>query len=593
MTANLRTFLGSLVVILVVATFPAEAGPRRPHATLDKATSKAVSREEDSAVIVRYRPGSQTRVLRGMAAERMSVRRRHGSLNAISMTTNGAGLRKLVGDEDVIGISADAKVKAHQDLWSSLGTLTAADAQQLRSTLGLPKSPTGGRGVGVAIIDSGIAPTPDLIGRIVAFRDFTRGGIETFPSDDYGHGTHVAGLIAGNGLMSAGRYVGVAPEARLIGLKVLDDKGNGRTSDVIAAIELAIDNRVALGIHVINLSLGHPILEPAADDPLVQAVENASAAGLIVVASAGNFGKAVGASAPGFGGITSPGNAPSALTVGAARTEFTISRADDSIPDYSSRGPSMYDSLPKPDFLAPGSGLIATSDPRSLLGSKSALQAGTSGYIRLSGTSMAAAVATGVVALMVEANRVDNPLTRLTPNMVKMMLQFSATHVDRTGDNLAPLREGAGEINAMGAVELARAVNPGAAVGDYWLERGFTTASTIGGQVEPWTRIVTWADSLLNGEILNRAERAWLTLDEWGTPVTWTPGTWSSGRLVYDNLAAWSAALVWSSQVVALDDDDHIVWGNSFDDDHIVWGNSFDDDHIVWGNSFLLPGELR
>ena len=130
-----------------------------------------------------------------------------------------------------------------------------------------------GRGVGVAIIDSGIAPTRDLDGRIAAFYDFTKGGIATTPKDEYGHGTHIAGLIAGSGEHSNGKYVGVATAARLIGLKVLDDQGAGYTSDVIAAVEFATDNKAALGIDVINMSLGHPIYEPAATDPLVQAVE--------------------------------------------------------------------------------------------------------------------------------------------------------------------------------------------------------------------------------------------------------------------------------------------------------------------------------
>lgn len=574
MTANLRAFVGSLLLCLCALPAFVEAGPRRPHAKFDREVSEAVGSSSDSDVIVRYRPGTQARVLRRLGSQQVSIRRRHGSLNAVALRTDADGLKKLALDANVIGISADAKVRAHQDPWSAFGTLALLDVQQLRSTLGIAKAPIGGRGVGIAVIDSGIAPVADLASHIVAFRDFTNGGVEAYPSDGYGHGTHVAGLIAGNGLASAGRYVGIAPEARLIGLKVLDDTGNGRTSDVIAAIDFAVDNRAALGIQIINLSLGHPILEPAADDPLVQAVERASAAGIAVIASAGNFGKGPNANTPGFGGITSPGNAPSAITVGAARTENTVSRSDDTIPDYSSRGPTMYDSLPKPDVVAPGSALIGVSSPGSRLGGMGALQSGTSGYIRLSGTSMAAAVATGVVALMIDANRMDNPQTRLTPNTIKMMLQFSALHVDRTGDALTPLREGAGEINAAGAIELARAIDPASAPGDYWLERGFTTASLIGTDVEVWTRHVTWGDREIHGDLLNRAETAWLITHGWGLPVSWTPGTWAGSAIVLDSLAAWSTDLVWKWQVVALDDDDHIVWGNSVDDDHIVWGNS-------------------
>jgi serine protease AprX len=145
--------------------------------------------------------------------------------------------------------------------------------------------------VTVAVIDSGIFPSPAFAGRIKAFYDFTSGGVRArHPFDDYGHGTHVAGLIGGWQLLANRMYQGVAPSVQFVGLKVLDGNGGGRTSDVIRAIEFAIANKARFGIDVINLSLGHPIYEPAATDPLVQAVEKASKAGIIVVASAGNHG---------------------------------------------------------------------------------------------------------------------------------------------------------------------------------------------------------------------------------------------------------------------------------------------------------------
>jgi subtilisin family serine protease len=161
----------------------------------------------------------------------------------------------------------------------STSTLTLAtspyDVQNLRSTLGV-RSTDKASYAGIAIIDSGIYPSPDLEGRIVAFRDFTSGSVATVaPSDGYGHGTHIAGLIAGSGKLSYGRYMGVALGARLIGLKVLNSQGAGYTSDVIAALDYAVAYKATLGIDVINLSLGHPIYESAATDPLVLAVERA------------------------------------------------------------------------------------------------------------------------------------------------------------------------------------------------------------------------------------------------------------------------------------------------------------------------------
>ena len=240
----------------------------------------------------------------------------------------------------------------------------------LRSTLGLTASSAGGAQVGVAIIDSGISPLADFGTRIRAFYDFTTGAtLATVAHDPYGHGTHVAGLVAGSGA-SGSLYLGVAPAVNLIGLRVLDSTGQGRTSDVIRAIDFAIASKASLGIDVINLSLGHPIYESAATDPLVQAVERAVRAGIVVVASAGNRGQDSQTMAVGYAGLTSPGNAPSALTVGAFKTADTITRGDDRMADYSSRGPTWYDGFAKPDLVAPGTrlGSLATSTSALYIG---------------------------------------------------------------------------------------------------------------------------------------------------------------------------------------------------------------------------------
>ena len=165
----------------------------------------------------------------------------------------------------------------------------------LREILGLPAiaeshGPTGST-VRVAIVDSGIAPTVDLASRIAGFYDFTKGGIPAPPSDAYGHGTHVAGLIGGGGSQAGKQFQGIAPDVRFVGFKVLDKSGTGHTSDVIKAIEYIVANHAALKVQIINLSLGHPIYESAKTDPLVRVVEKAAEAGLIVVASAGNYGE--------------------------------------------------------------------------------------------------------------------------------------------------------------------------------------------------------------------------------------------------------------------------------------------------------------
>src|SRR4030095_1064729 len=180
--------------------------------------------------------------------------------------------------------------------------------------------------------------------RIVGFYDFTHNnGRSSAPVDEYGHGTHVAGLIAGNGTQSGSCYRGVAPNARLVGFKVLDQDGAGSTSDVINAIEYISKHNDHLGVDIINLSLGPPIFEPTATDPLVLAVEAAVAQGIVVVVSSGNNGVSPLTGLPAYAGILSPGNAPSAITVGAEKTFDTNRRPDDRIAPYSSRGPTWYD----------------------------------------------------------------------------------------------------------------------------------------------------------------------------------------------------------------------------------------------------------
>ena len=334
--------------------------------------------------------------------------------------------------------------------------------------------------IGVAIIDSGLYATADFEDRITAFYDFTGGGVrKTAPSDAYGHGTHVAGLIGST-------FVGVAPNVRLIGLKVLDGKGQGHTSDVLRAIQFAIDNKDALGIRVLNLSLGHPVYEPAATDPLVQAVESAVRAGLIVVTSAGNFGVNPATRLPGYAGVTSPGNAPSALTIGSIQTFDTVSRTDDRIAPYSSRGPSWYDGFAKPDVAAPGHSLLSIAAPGSLLRKQNEARNGPGRYMRLSGTSMAAGVASGLVALVLQVN------PGLTPNALKAVLEFSSIPVSDGRGSFDPLAQGAGGLNGAGALALAKAIDPSKRLGAKWLRTGLPYYTVIAGRTLPWSQLMIW-----------------------------------------------------------------------------------------------------
>jgi serine protease AprX len=456
-----------------------------------------------------------------------------------------------------------------------------AGSAWLNTVLGGYTSSSGGQSIGVAVVDSGIEAGIDFDSRLTAFYDFTQGDIRaTAPNDGYGHGTHVAGLIAS-------RFVGVATNARLIGLKVLDAQGEGTTANVVRAVEFAITNKSLLGIDVLNLSLGHPIYESAATDPLVQAVEHASRAGIAVFISAGNFGINPTTGQSGYAGIASPANAPSGIAVGAVRTFNTVTRDDDRIAPYSSRGPSWYDGFAKPDLSAPGDNLLSVAAAGSTLRIAQEQRGNTGNYMRLSGTSMAAAVASGVAALVLDANH------GLTPNALKAVMEYTAIPVhDDSGAAYDALTQGAGDVEVAGAVVLARAINPTAPMGSKWVTADITPSTTIGSTSYAWSQSVIWGNHKARGaDIISEQRPAWALL------IVWGEGLDDSDNIVWGNNFTEDDNIVWGN---LFDEGDNIVWGNNIvwadsleEDDNIVWGNSLEeDDNIVWGNSVVWGAPL-
>lgn len=278
-----------------------------------------------------------------------------------------------------------------------------------------------GKGIVIAVLDTGIDPHPDLTkptSRIVGWHDFVNRKSE--PYDDEGHGTHVAGIIAGNGYEEDGKYAGVAPDALLVGLKVLDEMGSGPISRVIAGIQWVVEHKDEYRIKAINLSLGAAPEEGYRTDPASKAVNAAWKAGILVCAAAGNSG-------PKQRTITTPGISPLIITVGSIDDQGTVPRGDDEISDFSSRGPTI-DRLPKPDLVAPGAEI-------------NSLKLG-GGYVAHSGTSMATPVVTGSAALLWEK------APGLTPAQIKKLLV--ATAEDRGYNQQI---QGAGYLNLTAALE--------------------------------------------------------------------------------------------------------------------------------------------
>jgi serine protease AprX len=289
---------------------------------------------------------------------------------------------------------SDLKVKALLDV--AVPSVGGAQAQGLGLT---------GKDVTVAVIDTGIAFHPDLMypeRRIVGWHDFVNE--RAFPYDDNGHGTHVAGIVAGNGISSQGKYKGMAPEANLVGVKVLDSEGAGNTSDVLAALEWCVANRETYNIKVVNLSLGSAAQSTSREDPLCRAVDAAWQQGLVVCVAAGNDG-------PNPNTINTPGISPTVITVGNLDDRNTADIGDDAISESSSRGPTI-DRLIKPDLLAPGTNIVS-------------LRAGR-GYRALSGTSMATPMVSGAVAQIYQKwgnLKPDEVKNRLIRNARQMGMQ--------------------------------------------------------------------------------------------------------------------------------------------------------------------------
>lgn len=437
-----HALLVAALVVLAAATLHAQ------DIRADQVVRRAISEGRDIPVIVRFADDEATgRGRRLLSRERVAVRRQHPSLRALGVRASARALQGLLDDSGTVGISYDAPVAGMQ-VPSASPVPVSIDASGAPSAR--LRYHVSGRGVRVAVIDSGLQPHLDLpASRIAAFVDFVNGRSE--PYDDNGHGTHVAGIIAGSGVSSGGQFTGAAPEAEIVALKVLDSTGAGTTSTVIAALEWVSANADAYNIRIVNLSVGHPVFEPASADPLVVAVETFSREGVVVVVSAGNMGLDRTTGRPVYQSVTSPGDAPSAITVGAVHRHGTLLRSDDTVADFSSRGPTSFEHGVKPDVVAPGYATTSLEAPGSYLRATYPYLEVSPGYLRLSGTSMAAPVVAGAAALMLEGN------PSLSANTVKAVLQFTAQRIP----NADALTQGAGEINMAGAVRLAGLINPG------------------------------------------------------------------------------------------------------------------------------------
>lgn len=515
------------------------------------------------------------------AAARLGVPLLRRLDESVVLLADADAIRRLQEEPGILGISGDLPVIAAT---SVADRALAADQARAGSAafLGLRRyRGVTGRGVGVAIVDSGIAAHPALANKVAAAVSFVPD--DPTPLDRFGHGTHVAGIVAGQANAAAavtGLYQGgIAPGAHLISVKVLGREGSGRTSDVIAGLDWVIAHREQYGIRIVNLSLGHPVTEPSFTDPLNAAVLRAVASGMLVVASAGNQGRdAEGRQV--LGSITSPGNSPHALTAGATNTWDTIARSDDTVTTYSSRGPTKYDLAVKPDVVAPGNKIVSLEAAGSLLAQtypgERVAGSGSNAYRRMSGTSMAAGMVSGAAALILEA------APGLTPRHVKMVVQAGASLMLREG----LVASGAGSVNVWASRRMASdgltpllpstlvSGLPVPASGEVFADGG-TLIDRMSQQAG--IRLLGLVDLLLVWADPSRLPLDHLNVLGLDSVVSSTP----ANQIIWGDISQWVA-------------DQQIIWGEQIFNpmgQQIIWGDSGSSEgyQIIWGDGH--PGQ--
>ncbi|HEX6853370.1 MAG TPA: S8 family peptidase [Candidatus Polarisedimenticolaceae bacterium] len=563
-TRRIRTLILAVPFLLGSLTAIA-AAPRNSKISDDLAT--ALSSGAEQRVIVSYAEGLDAKAVDGLARRASRSHRRLDAGRALAATYAAAEIEALAADPRVVRISPDRTIAGSSDVDPGVESTGAIEAFRV---LGLT-----GKGVTVAVVDSGISLVAGLErSRIVAAIDFTDAGARD--ADGRGHGTHVASLIASSGRNGSMR--GVAPDASLVSLRALDGNGLGFASDVIAAIDWAIENRRRFGIGVINLSLGYPPAESWRTDPVSQAVTRAWKSGLLVVASAGNRGR------DGFRTINVPGNNPFALTVGAMNDKDTVVRTDDLLTSYSSRGPSYGDNVLKPDVMAPGNRLLGALAPGCSLAAMFPERVVAPGRIELSGTSQATGVVSGLAALLLERN------PALTNDQIKAVLMKTAEPV--AGETA--FATGSGYVNLAKALSLSQGLtstrfSTASPVVVRNPEGGFGLASSV---VPPRYSTAIFGDGALRAlasssttvlrDLAHADTAVWTDTVLWDLWAKESTAVWADTALwgdtaLWDNTAVWADTVLWD----VIGSEQTAVWA-----DTVLWDlKLLAEETALWGDT--------
>jgi hypothetical protein len=467
------------------------------------------------SVIVRELPGAGSLAERAVEAFGGEVERHISIIDGFVAEVPAAAVPELGRLDGVRSVSPDSHVRL-------LGTVDGVEPDKLPgSWLKVAKNTKlkemwqhgfTGEGVDVALIDSGVAPVEGLAMQVINGPDlsFDSQASNLTNVDTYGHGTHLAGLIAGrDSAIAPGkededvdkRFVGAAPGARIVSLKVAASDGATDVSQVIAAIDWVVQHRNSdgLNIRVLNLSFGTDGTQSYLDDPLTYAVEVAWLRGIVVVVAAGNAG---------FGTpqLNNPAYDPYVIAVGADDTKGTDDPKDDVIPSWQSRGNAVR----RPDVVAPGKSLISLRDPGSFVDEANPIaRVGYTRFFKGSGSSQATAVVSGAVATILEQH------PGLTPDQVKALLMNTAVPLP----NADPVAQGAGLINLHRARE--------------------AKLSTVATAVQTWPRSSGLGSlQLARGSVLTDDQGVLLQGEQTIFGDTWDGGVWASSS--YDG-TSWQA----------------------------------------------------
>jgi serine protease AprX len=546
---------------------------------LDKA-HQGTANGQTVKVIVQYRQVPTAAHYATMRGRRGRLQAKLHMIKSAAFTIPVSALAALETDPEIISVTIDHPMNVMDDLTND------ATGVQSAWTAGY-----NGAGVGVAVIDSGINDShpdlqnPDGTSRVVYHQDFT--GTPTTNSngaqyDLYGHGTHVAGVIGGNGALSGGEYAGVAPAVSLIDLRALDANGSGTDSMVIAAIQQAIALQNTYNIRVINLSLGRGIPVSYTQDPLCQAVEAAWQSGIVVVVAAGNYGRLDVGGNNGYGTVTAPGNDPFVLTVGASKSNGSPYASAETKASFSSKGPTTYDHVVKPDIVAPGNAIVSLAAPGASLESSypSELVTGSDGnsdYFTLSGTSMATPAVAGAVALLLQEQSAltpDQVKARLMKTAYKMGLNSTSAWVPHLSRNFTDFYDlfsvGSGLLSVQSAIaskDLAPAT-VGSALSPSVVYNPLTrTVSLVEGNATVASTSVVWGSSVV-----------------WGTSVVWGASTVNGTSVVWGCSLPWNDttlsafSVVWGASTGLNTTATSVVWGASVSNTNSAFTDAGDDE---------------